>query len=121
MATAKLYLRDPNSTKPTPIILMFSFDGKRTKLPTEQKIPPTKWNPKTQKVRQSFTGSPEINANLDTRVALVKKIYNQAKVNDIAPSAQYIKDKFKKHLVLNRYMTFLTSLIISSKPQHIKV
>jgi len=96
MAKTKLYLKQPKSIKATPIVLSFSFDGKRVRLGTGETIEPPHWNEKTQQVRASYTGSVEINANLDKRIALIKEIYHRAKFENYNPTAEFVKDEYNR-------------------------
>lgn len=51
MTSYNFYLKEPNSQNATLINLMFSYDGKRLKFSTGEKINPKAWNSLKQTVR----------------------------------------------------------------------
>ncbi len=61
MASTKYFLRDTKADKETPIVLHLFSANKQTKIPTGENIHPKYWNHEEQKVKRSFTGSPELN------------------------------------------------------------
>ncbi len=65
MAKANFYLKDSkDDKKETLIYLFFSYNGKRLKYSTGEKIAPRNWKVDSQQVRRSYTGSVEINNHL---------------------------------------------------------
>lgn len=96
MPITNLYLRTQKNDKPRPIILSFSFDGKRIKLSTGEKILPKYWLKNKQQVSNTRTGSPEINQVLKHQKELVNKIYREAKLKGISPTITYIREQFNE-------------------------
>lgn len=95
MATVNFYLRDQASDKETPVVLFFSVEGKRVKLPTGEKIHPRFWNDRKQEVKASYTGSIEINHSLNTLGKKVIDLYREMKANDQAFSGQVLKARLQ--------------------------
>ena len=62
MATFNYYLREPKSSKRTPIVLFVVANGKTKKIKTEQKIEPKYWDSTKQKIKASYEGGVELNA-----------------------------------------------------------
>ena len=62
MATFNYYLREPKSTKKTPIVLFVVANGKTKKIKTDQKIEPKYWDSSKQKIKASYTRSVELKA-----------------------------------------------------------
>lgn len=87
MASVNFYLKNPqNTTEETLIYLFFSYDGKRLKYSTGEKVAPKDWNEKKQQVKGSLTGSVEINGCLDNLEEEVLKIYRTHKAAGEIPS-----------------------------------
>lgn len=51
MAQFNFYLREPNSSKPTPIILRATFSGYKIKCKTNESVPPNKWDTSTKRAK----------------------------------------------------------------------
>jgi hypothetical protein len=62
MAEVNYYLKDKNAKEETLIYMFFSFDSKRLKYSTGEKVLPKNWIADTQKARKSvkrkFVGTP---------------------------------------------------------------
>ena len=66
MAVAKFFLKEPKSKDETLVYLFFSYNNKRLKYSTGEKINPSYWNPEKKKARETkqFSEYPEFNARL---------------------------------------------------------
>lgn len=95
MATANFYLKDPSAKEETLIYLFFSYNGRRLKFSTGEKIYPKYWNsdPDTQRAKKSMTGSPELNGYLDKVEEEAKKIYRNTKSNGATLTVQELREK----------------------------
>lgn len=67
MASCSFVLRDPDADEETKIHLLFRFHNQRLVYPTDKKVHPIYWNPKTQRVRETkqFPGFHDFNHRLD--------------------------------------------------------
>lgn len=70
MARITFYLFDPNKSGETPIYMSITYNGKRAKLKTKQRIKPKAFN--KGKVRKSWTEFADVQAELD-RIELIAK------------------------------------------------
>lgn len=83
MAKINFYLRDPKSTKETPINLFIFYNRKRTKIPTGKTIHPKFWNSLDQSVRTSkeFPQGKLINAFLRQAQEIVESTIFQLEID----------------------------------------
>lgn len=101
MASAKFYLekrKDENGrtrTKQVPILLYFSFDGKRLQLNTGERIDFSDWDFKDQRVLMSARGSKEINRYLQSLADEVMGIYLEARTMGLNPGIEYLRNQMK--------------------------
>lgn len=103
MADVNFYLRDPKSSKDTGVMLFFSFNGKRFKVASIEKINPKYWNEKIQKAKQSdnFPTYPEFNQRLENFKTTCLNVYRKY-LNDNSqqqPLPETIKHLIKAELV----------------------
>jgi len=95
-ATPKLEKRkDKNGEliiKNVPILIDFTFNGKRMWLSTGEHIDYNKWDGINQRVKSSVTGSSEINQVIKTKCEEVNKIYREAIIMGKVPSPSYIRN-----------------------------
>lgn len=80
MAKINFYLRDKESSKPTPILLFISYNGLRlTKVATGETIEPQFWDTKTQraKLTKRFPTHPEFNTRLSRIATLAENVLRQ--------------------------------------------
>lgn len=71
MARFHFFLNNVNQ-KESPISLDITYNGKRAKFTTKQKIPTKAWNPKAKSVRANYTEFSDIQKELDRIEAVVK-------------------------------------------------
>ena len=83
--------RDPENE--LPIYLFFSFDGKRLKFYTGEKVYEKDWNPEKRRVKSTTKGAVQINALLESLEEEVKQIYREARIMKVPPTIEYIKGK----------------------------
>lgn len=86
-----------------PIILDFTFDGKRIQIFTGHRIDYNKWDESTQKVTKNSSNkagvtASEINDRLDILKSTITGVYKHAKILKINPTAQYIRNELKNEL-----------------------
>ncbi|MEI6766372.1 MAG: tyrosine-type recombinase/integrase [Bacteroidota bacterium] len=86
-----------------PIILDFSFDGKRLQYYTGYRIDANKWDANSQSVvknniNKAGATSREINNHFVDLESTITKIYQEAKIFEKRPSVQYIRDQLKKRM-----------------------
>jgi integrase len=90
-------------TENVPIILDFTFDGRRLQLFTGHRIDFMKWDEDNQRVKKNNvnkarTTSSEINDHLDELKTTITQVYKEAKIMGTKPSSQYIRDELKKRI-----------------------
>ncbi len=101
MASAKFYLekrKDDNGrtrTKQVPILLYFSFDGKRLQLNTGERIDFSDWDFSAQRVLMSARGSKELNRYLQSLADEVTGIYLEARTMGLNPGTDYLRNQMK--------------------------
>lgn len=88
----KYYLKNPKGSN-SPIMIYATFDSKRLRMSTKQKVPPNYWDPRKQRVKNSFPGSLEINAWLEKFASEFHRVYVEAKALGKVPTPEYIKEK----------------------------
>lgn len=71
MARFHFFLNNVNQ-KESPISLDITYNGKRAKFTTKQKIPTKAWNPKSKSVRANYTEFSDLQKELDRIEAVVK-------------------------------------------------
>ena len=91
MASFNFYLREPNSTTETPIILFVVSNGNMTKIKTGEKVNPAFWDSKKQRVKRSYTGSPELNEFLNAYLLKAQAAYRASRVEGTEPSTQLLR------------------------------
>ncbi|MDB4443251.1 site-specific integrase [Saprospiraceae bacterium] len=101
MATVNFYLKDKNFIdKKTLVYMFFSYNGKRLKYSTGEKVLPKEWKEEKQIVKSSVTGSLEINQNLRDLENYIFKIYREHKTTQGIPTPSFLRtslnNKFKK-------------------------
>ena len=111
-ATPKLEKRkDKNGeliTKNVPILIDFTFDGKRLWLFTGEHCDAAKWDDKNNRVKASVIGSAEINEILKTKCEEVNKIYRGAIIMGKTPTVGYIRNTLNADKVFsNKSLTQL--------------
>jgi len=90
-------------TENVPIILDFTFDGKRLQLFTGCRIDQTKWDESAQKViknnlNKSGLSASEINDRLDKLKSTLTDIYKESKILKLNLTVQYFRDELRKRL-----------------------
>lgn len=124
MAKANFFLKEPNSKDETLVYLFFSFNNKRLKYSTGEKIKPTFWNPDKQRAKetQKFKEYPEFNSRLDKMMGKSFDIYRRLLNDDIPITLQTLKSEFDKEFRKNDLITeakelfpFISKFIDESK------
>lgn len=100
MAEVKFYLEKRKdklsgelNTTNVPILLFYSFNGKRLQYYTGYRIDSQKWDEEKMKVKKNFSESAEINRELNKLTARVEDIHNRAKALGEKVSPEYFKDR----------------------------
>jgi hypothetical protein len=73
MLSVSFSLREPNSNKSTPIICFISFQGKRVKYPTGQKIHPKYWDKESHVVDDSIEGKKRTHMSINSVLYDIRK------------------------------------------------
>ncbi len=101
MASVRFYLekrKDENGrtrTKQVPILLYFSFDGKRLQLNTGERINFSDWDFRAQRVLTPIRGSKAMNRYLQSLADEVMGIYLEAKTMGLNPGIEYLRKQMK--------------------------
>ncbi|MET3977856.1 integrase [Mucilaginibacter sp. UYP25] len=109
--TPKLETRKDKNTgelivKNVPILIDVTFDGMRTWVSTGERIDASKWDAKNHRVKPSVTGSMEINMLIQTKCDEIQKIYREAKIANLQPTASYIKNILNADKIINKKSLF---------------
>lgn len=101
MASVRYYIekrRDQQGrirTRNVPILLFFSFDGKRLQLSTGERVDAGDWDSEGQKVREGAPGSKQLNRYLNSLGEELMDIYREARATGIQPGTEYIREQLK--------------------------
>ena len=98
MATVNFYLDRPDRLEKCPIFIVYQHQGKKFKIFTKEKTEKKAWNFDKQRVKKNYTGSTEINRNIDELEALLMKIVRDASFKSIDPLPSYVKDELFKEV-----------------------
>ena len=99
MSKVRFYLKNPSAgnghSEEHQIFLNFSFNGKRLRYYTGDRIDPKFWNNEGQRVRQTkqFPEHPELNAKLDSLASETKNIYRRFQNDGKVPSLAQFKNE----------------------------
>lgn len=104
MASTNFYLekrKDKDTgkiiTENVPILLFFSFDGKRLQHFTGQRVDARKWDDESQRVKRNFSEAAEINKELGKLKVKVENIYEKAQALEVIPTVEYIRDRLRSN------------------------
>ena len=101
MSSNKFYLerrRDEHGrimSRNVPILLYFSFEGKRLQLNTGERINAGDWDREKQAVRTEVPGSKQLNRYLQSLGEEVKAVYREARAAGIRPGTSYLREQLK--------------------------
>ncbi len=101
MASVRYYIekrRGENGrtrTENVPILLYFSFEGKRLQINTGEKVNAGDWDSDQQAVRPETSGSKQLNRYLDSLGNEVLDIYREARAMGMQPGSNYIREQLK--------------------------
>jgi len=101
MASVRFYIekrRDEHGrirTRNVPILVFFSFDGKRLQLNTGERVNAGDWDGEKQMVRQGTAGSKQINRYLHSLGDELLNIYREARAMGIQPGINYLREQLK--------------------------
>jgi Phage integrase SAM-like domain len=87
---------DQSPSRPRPVVMMFSYDGKRMCTLTGLKIAENDWNPAKQRVRLNVKRASQVNGALDLLEDKVNDIYFDAIGNGVTPDNNHILRELKK-------------------------
>lgn len=119
MASVNFYLekrRDLNKRikkQNVPVLMYFSYDGKRLQMNTGEKTDFEKWDFKQQKIIDKVSQSEQINGNLTFLADEIMSIYRNAKQIGIEPGNKYFREKLKSRKIHSEqrffdiYMNFI--------------
>lgn len=97
MANVKFYLatdkQDENGL--CPIFLVFTYDSKRLRYYTKEKVSIQFWDKKKQKIKRGFDGYAKINDYLDSLSEKAKQCYREFVILGKIPSVSELKEKIK--------------------------
>lgn len=97
MPNVNFYLDKPNSEKDTLIFLFFSYEGKRLKFSTGQKINPKHWDAKKQRAKgRSYPYQIQLNNLLNKLYEAISTEYLRVLNDDEMPVQKRIKDKLSR-------------------------
>ncbi|KPK82774.1 MAG: hypothetical protein AMS27_14025 [Bacteroides sp. SM23_62_1] len=102
MASVKFYLekrRDQNGrikTRNVPVLLYFSYDGRRLQLNTGEKTDFENWDFESQKIRKEVSFSEQVNAYLGSLAGEIMDLYREARKAGIKPGNSYFREQLKK-------------------------
>ena len=105
MSKVSFFLKDPNASFHTRILLVCHFNGKRIKMSTETSVKPTMWiqNSMRARIHQTFKEAKDINEKLDKFEGAVNKIIYDLKDKNITISVADFKERIHKEVLLNTY------------------
>ncbi len=101
MASVRYYIekrRDENGrliNRNVPILLYFSFDGKRLQLNTGERVDAGDWDSGKQMVRQEAPGSKQLNRYLSSQGQELMDIYREARATGIRPGTRYLREQLR--------------------------
>lgn len=100
MANVNFFLKEPTSTDETLIYLYFSYNRKRLKYSTGEKILVKFWNGEDKRVKKTkkFPEHPEFNSRLDNIESEVKNVYRKLLNDGEEPTNNKIRDELDKVL-----------------------
>lgn len=97
MPKVNFYLDKPNREKETSIFLFFSYEGKRLRFSTGQKIHPKNWDKKKQRsTGRNFAYHLELNKLLNKLSTAISTEYLRVLNDDEMPVPKRIKDKLSR-------------------------
>jgi integrase len=98
MATVNFYLKEPNTSRETLILAKYNSEGLKFKLSTGEKVLPSKWNEKSQRIKKNFTGHSELNGLLDSIEGEINRIRRVAISNRIPLTPELFKKEFSSFM-----------------------
>lgn len=98
MATVNFYLKESNAKFETPINALLHYDNSRFKFATGEKIHPKFWNPKRQRVKSNYPGSPEFNDKLEFIGDELMAAYRSSSKSKIPLTKEFLHGEMMKRL-----------------------
>jgi len=100
MPKAKFILKDTKTKNDTLIYLTYSYNYKRFKYSTGEKINPKYWNPSSQRAKESkfYKEYPEFNARLDLIESKINSVFRKLLNNGIQPNNDLLKKELDNEL-----------------------
>ncbi len=122
MAEVNFFLKEPKSEDETLVYLFFSYQGKRLKYSTSEKIHPDFWLKKKQRAsdKMPLNQAPEFNSRLDNIEGAIKNVFRRLQNDGIVPNNQKLKDELEKEIKQEQnnkptLFSFIESFIKESK------
>lgn len=122
MAETNFFLKEPKSLDETLVYLFLSYDGKRFKYSTGEKIHPDYWNTEKQRAAKNMPlyQAPEFNTRLDKIESGIKKVFRRLKNDELPISNQILKEELIKELNEDTkdrisFFTFIDNFIEDAK------
>lgn len=135
MAEVKFYLekrKDKTTGKintiNVPILLFYSFNGKRLQYYSGYRIDASKWDEERMKVKKNYSEAADINRELTKLEAKVEDIHNKAKALGEKVSPEYFRDRLNGKrkdakngdLIWDSYKEYLESLKVTHTKKSIQ-
>lgn len=109
-ATPKLEKRKDKSgeliIKNVPVLIDFTFDGKRMWISTGEHCDANKWDEKNNRVKPSVTGSMEMNLLIQTKCEEIQKVYREAIIANRQPTPSFIRNTLNADKIINKKSLF---------------
>jgi site-specific recombinase XerD len=100
-------------TRNVPVLMYFSYDGRRFQFNTGEKTDFEKWDFEMQKIREKVPFSEQINAYLNSLALGVMNLYREAKQTGIQPGNTYFRESLRNrkthsgHKFFDAYIRFI--------------
>jgi len=107
MATVNFYLKESETNNEKVLNLVYYCEAFRLKISTREKVHPSEWNAKTQRVKKSFEGYSDFNQFLDHIEAEAKRIPREILANGRIVTSEELKERLLLSLGKQRKVTDL--------------
>jgi integrase len=94
MGEVHFHLKEPKSSKPTSIVLIYWLKNERIKYHTDEKVLPASWDKESQRADESkeYKGNGKVNKNLNRYVSFLDNLVELAKYNKTPLTPELIKN-----------------------------
>ncbi len=98
------------------IMLDATFDNKRLRLSTGEKIQARNWDQNRKRVKKTMKGSAEINLRIDELEDRVRRIYREMRLRHQTPTTQLIREELQRNQTQNgSFFDYFEEFIQSAK------